>query len=392
MRKNVMEMSKKDARKMAMGAQGFYNNFEKPINVIRKLGYLQIDTISVAERTHHHVLHTRYSDYQKERLQQMMKDKLIFEYWSHAAAFLPIEDYHFSLYMKNQIRKNDKFWFDKDKKVMRYVMKRIGDEGPLQSKDFQDTRNERGNWYEWKPAKIALGHLFMEGKIMVRERQGFQKIFDLPERVLPDNVNTKIPSQTEFCKYLIEKAVDAHGLVSEKEIGYLRKGIKPTIKKVLKQMIAKKEIIELEVEGCAEMFYSTEENINGISTLKKNLELHFLSPFDNLIIQRKRTLQLFDFDYQLECYLPAHKRKYGYFTLPILFGQKLVGRLDPKADRKNVIFYVKSLWFEDDFIPDELFIDSFSKKIKDFATFCDCKHVIIEKVTPSKFKRLFKSI
>jgi uncharacterized protein YcaQ len=382
------QISKKEAQRLILNSQGLVDEFKSPYEVIKKLSYVQIDTISVAERAHHHVLFTHYKNYDKEELNKMMLQKSIFEFWSHAAAFLPIEDYRFSLYRKAEIRKDDKFWFDKDKKLMRYVLNRIKAEGPLQSKDFKNTKDESGSWYEWKPAKIALNHLFMEGKLMIIERQGFQKVFDLAERVLPNNIDTNKPSISEYVQYLIERAIDAQGIMAETEIGYLRKGLKPVIKKQLNQLVNKRILTKVHVEGVDEMYYARPEKLDSIDSIAQPMKLHLLSPFDNLVIQRKRALQLFDFDYQIECYLPEPKRTYGYFTLPILYGQQFIGRLDPKADRKSGVFHVKCLWFEADFIPSQEFIQTFSREVMLYAKFCGCEKIEVKKVMPTKYKKV----
>jgi len=385
--KNSYQISKNAAQRLILNSQGLIDEFKSPLEVIQKLSYLQIDTISVAERAHHHVLFSHFKNYNKEQLNKLMLQKSIFEFWSHAAAFLPIEDYRFSLYRKAEIRKDDKFWFDKDKKTMSYVLNRIKAEGPLQSKDFKNTKDESGSWYEWKPAKIALNHLFMEGKLMIKERQSFHKVFDITERVLPDSLDTTKPTASEYAQYLIERAIDAHGIMAETEIGYLRKGLNPIIKKQLSLLLNKGTLSKVQVEGVDKAYYARPEKLESIDGLTQPKKLHMLSPFDNLVIQRKRALQLFDFNYQIECYLPKPKRKYGYFTLPILYGQQFIGRLDPKADRKTGVFYIKSLWLEADFIPSQEFVLIFAKEIYLYARFCGCEKIEIKKVMPARYKK-----
>lgn len=385
--KNPYQISKNEAQHLILNSQGLVDEFKNSLEVIQKLSYLQIDTVSVAERAHHHILFTHFKNYNKAELNKLMLQKSIFEFWSHAAAFLHIDDYRFSLYRKAEIRKDDKFWFDKDKKLMRYVLNRIKAEGPLQSKDFKNTKDQSGSWYEWKPAKIALNHLFMEGKLMIVERQGFQKVFDLTERVLPDNIDTKKPSASEYAQYLIKRAIDAQGIMAETEIGYLRKGLKPVIKKQLNELVNKRILTKVYVDGIDETYYGRPGKLESIDGLTQPIKLHILSPFDNLVIQRKRAFQLFDFDYQIECYLPEPKRTYGYFTLPILYGQKFIGRLDPKADRKSGVFYIKSLWLETDFIPSQEFVQIFAKEVYLYAKFCGCEKVEVKKVMPIKHKK-----
>ncbi len=181
----------------AQGLNGsaFGKKKEGTLNAIEHLGYIQIDTISVVERAHHHTIWTRVNDYKKNYLEELIEDKTVFEYWSHAAAFLPMRDYRFSLYRKNLFATGARKWYD-NKKITRFVYDRIAAEGPLQSKDFEEQKKKAG-WWEWKESKRALEQLFMEGKLMVAKRQGFQKVYDIDERVLTARVNDKIPSEKE---------------------------------------------------------------------------------------------------------------------------------------------------------------------------------------------------
>ena len=172
-----------------------------------------------------------------------------------------MEDYRFSLYQKGEIAKSGKYWHEKDPKVARHVMNRIRKEGPLQSKDFEHPKQNSPGWYEWKPAKIALQELFFEGKLMVSSRQGFQKVFDLAERVVPDHIDQKKPTEKQFCGYLIDRAIQSQGLISASEIGHLRKGLKKTIVKVLEEKQGKEEIVQVQLEGVAAEYYSRIDSI-----------------------------------------------------------------------------------------------------------------------------------
>ena len=234
---NSIEISPKEARKLTIFGQGLSSNENNSLKIIQQLGYVQIDTISVTERAHHHVLFTRNPMYHQNELSELMANKSIFEYWSHAAAYLPIADYRFSLHKKELYKNGDKHWFPRDKKVEKYVLDRIKAEGALQSKDFENPSTKNNQWYEWKPAKIALTNLFMDGSLMIANRKGFQKIFDLPERVLPPDLNLSIPTAEEYHQHIILNAIKAHGLVNLNEIIYLRKGIKQEVKKLLNKMV-----------------------------------------------------------------------------------------------------------------------------------------------------------
>jgi uncharacterized protein YcaQ len=269
---------------------------------------------------------------------------------------------------------------------------RIKAEGPLQSKDFEYKRDTPGNWYNWKPAKQALEQLFMEGKLMVVKRQNFQKVYDLTERVLPSTTNVSMPTNNELAAYLIKRAIQAHGIVNENEIGYLRKGLKEIISKELKRMIDVGAVESLRIEKLNENYFTipalmkTFEKANG--KLLHTPNIHFLSPFDNAVIQRKRLNNLFGFDYCIECYLPEQKRKYGYLCLPVLYNNKFVARLDPKADRASKVFYIKSIHFEKKFIKDEVFNEAFAKNIKMFALFNSCNKIVIVKADKKWLKEI----
>ncbi len=380
-----MKLTKSEAKNIIIDAQQLNSDISS-LDVINRLGYVQIDTLSVAERAHHHVFHSRDLTYTKGDLDEMMCEKKVFEYWSHAASYLPISDYRFSLIRKNQFAKGESHWFPQNKKMNRYVFDRIKAEGALQSKDFKHTRDESGAWYDWKPAKIALEQLFMEGKLMVSERRSFQKVYDLTDRVLPSDLDISTPSLSAYCQHLIISTLKAQGIASINEIGYLRKGIKPDLTKAIAKLVKSGEIVSIKIEDVDQHFFSRP----NLSYQKLPQAVHILSPFDNLVIQRKRLLTLFDFDYQIECYVPEAKRKYGYYSLPVLYGDQFVARFDPKADRKTGVFTVKNIWFEKGFEPNEDFFIKFSKKLERFAIFCGCDQVAVEKSEPATYRKELK--
>lgn len=352
-----MNLSQQQARKLILLCQGihkearFGGGSKGTLKAIEQLGYIQIDTISVVERAHHHTVWNRVPTYQIEHLNQLAKEQQVFEYWSHAAAYLPMRDYRFSLPRKHAIKSGaHRHWHAKDKKLMQLVLKRIRDEGPLQAKDFEQKRPTKNTgWWDWKPAKKALEQLFMEGDLMVTKRQGFQKVYDLSERVLPANCDTRSPSEAAFHEHLILRYLCANGIGTAAEISYLRKGIKASVQQRCEQLHEDGKLIHVTVGNDNTQDYYALPTIE--ETLAQSLsrsKVKILSPFDNLLIQRKRTKALFNFDYQIECYVPAAKRQYGYFSLPILWGQNLVGRMDSKIDRKTGILHILNLAIEED--------------------------------------------
>ncbi len=349
------------------------------LGVIEHLGYIQIDTISVIQRAHHHTLWNRNPRYKNIHLDDLQQQGKIFEYWSHAAACLPMADYRFYQPHKNEIARGRKLWYECDPKVKQQVLRRITAEGPLQAKDFE--RKERGRlaMWEWKPAKYALEQLFMEGRLMVARRQGFQKVYDLACRVLPHGVNTTMPSTEQWYRFLIERYLRAHGLGQAAEIAYLRPGRKPVVQHQLNLMQEEGRLVRVRVAD--EFFYAIPAMLEWISKPVPRAKLKLLSPFDNFVIQRRRLSRLFDFDYQIECYVPEARRKYGYFCLPIIWNAALSARMDCKADRKSSTFIIKNLVLEPRLENLDGFTHALEKELRRFMVFNDCRELVIGRVS-----------
>jgi hypothetical protein len=337
-----------DARKLVLISQGLHRSnpfgggVQAALEVIKRLSYVQIDTISVVERAHHHCMWSRQSTYTKSLLDTLMEQQQIFEYWSHAAAYLPMADYRFSLPRKQAIVSGEKHWHEKNTALTKSILQRIAQEGPLQAKDFErGSVAKNSGWWDWKPAKKALEQLFMEGELMVLKRQGFQKVYDLTERVLPEEVNLSCPSEQEFHHHLIFRFLTAQGLGTASEMAYLRKGIKSKLSAACEQLVEDNKLVKLDCQGL--QYYALPQSLRVLKQDLGRKQVRFLSPFDNVLIQRKRTKQLFDFDYQIECYVPEAKRQYGYFSLPILWGCGFVGRMDAKISRTSGVLSLQHL-------------------------------------------------
>ncbi|HEU4718849.1 MAG TPA: crosslink repair DNA glycosylase YcaQ family protein [Bacteroidia bacterium] len=389
--KHPLKISVAEAKKIAAVSQGLAGLFSKgkpqdrTLSIIRHLGYVQIDTLSMVARAHHHTLFTRSKDYKEHHLDALMNEKKIFEYWSHAAAYLPMEDFRFSLPRKHDFRKGKAHWFARDKKMHRYVRDKIKAEGPLQAKDFGAER-KHGSWFDWKPAKIALEQLFQDGTLMIAGRKGFQKIYDLTERVLPAGVSDKLPSDEEYAEYLVRSALRAHGIASQKDMTHLRRGMQEHALKKLKQLLREKEILEISVEGVKENYFVLPGTVAGIATFPELTGTHLFSPFDNLIIRRERLKKIFNYDFQVEFYLPEHKRKFGYFCLPVLCGDEFIGRMDVKADRSLKTFFIRSFHVENPAAVNENTWSAFAAAVKSFAAFNACEKIKVEKVYPGKYR------
>ena len=360
------------------------------LSAIEHLGYIQIDTISAIERAHHHTIWNRNPLYQNAHLDQLVADKKVFEYWSHAAAYLPMRDYRFSLPRKQAFANGDnKHWFKRDDNLMNSVLKRIANEGPLMAKDFDQTGKKKGDWTT-KPAKQALENLFMQGDLMISARHNFHKIYELTERVIPDNINTKIPNEEEHMRFLIIRYLEANGLGQASEIAYLLKNTKIPVQSMLQEMYLSGELIQVKLKAVE--YYALANSLELLNKPLARNKLKILSPFDNLVIQRKRLKTLFNFDYQIECYVPEIKRKYGYFSLPILWNGNFAARMDCKAERKKNILHINHIALEDKLTKTEGFASELVKELQSFMKFNNCNKVQLHKTTPSNFTPILNDL
>lgn len=383
-------------RRLALSSQGlllakpFGSGLAGARKAINHIGYVQIDTISVVERAHHHVFYTRVPSFRPDMSNQMLLNGDVFEYWAHAAAFLPISDFRFSLPYKHSIKSGQTHWYKHpDKKLMGKLLDRIRLDGPIRSRDLEATSAKRNGWWDWKPAKKALEQLYMQGDLMVCDRAGFQKRYDLTERVLPSHINTQMPSIEEFATHILDQQLRCHGLVSLKGVTYQRRNteLRKAVKRLLNERLSQGILEEVEVSQ-GEIFMLEAGTLEQPMP-RLNPRVKILSPFDNSVIQRERLKVLFQFDYQLECYVPEAKRQYGYFCLPLLYRDEFIGRMDCKAHRKERWLEIKMINFEEHSFDEALVITEFVNAIIPFCAFQGCDKVSLNNVYP---KHLTKSL
>jgi uncharacterized protein YcaQ len=348
------------ARALHLAAQGLLCERQQcatkldVLNAIRSMGALQIDTIHVVARSPYLVLWSRLGDYPMQWLEELLAEGDLFEYWAHEACFLPTEDY--GLYRHRMLNpaamgwKYSEKWMTENRVAVDLVLAHIRRQGPTRSTDFARKDGKGGGWWEWKPEKRSLEVLFTAGHLMIARRHNFQRIYDLAERVLPTWNDQQLPSLADTQRRLMLKAVYALGVAKASWIGdYFRNG-KSRPKPDPETLVDEGLLYRARIEGWTEPVYIhplhrelTAAVADGSLTPSATT---LLSPFDPVVWDRKRALELFDFDYRLECYTPAPKRRYGYFTLPILRRGALVGRLDAKAHRSVGTFEVKALYLE----------------------------------------------
>lgn len=393
-----LELSLQQTRRIALSAQ-LLDGRTRPgrgadgaLSVIDHLGYVQLDTIAVVARAHHHTLWTRLPDYAPSVLDELFNARCVFEYWGHAASILPLGDYRYYLPLMRRHREQPQSWIKDERakvaQLMPQVLQRIRSEGPLKAADFEHQREERGTWWDWKPAKSALEMLFWEGDLMISAREGFQRLYDLAQRVLPPGMDTREPDSAELGCFSVRRALQAHGIARERDIcTHLSAAPKPAVQAALHGMQASGEVAELRIAGQEWPYYALTAGLEALLKLRRvKPRLHILSPFDNLVIQRDRLARLFNFDYTIECYTPAPKRKYGYFSLPILWGETFAGRLDAKAERKARVLHVRGLWLEEGFSVGAEFCSALTSKLWEYARFNGCEKVQFSEQAASQLK------
>lgn len=345
---------------------------------IKQLGYLQIDTISVVERAHHHTLWNRVGDYRQDWLDELLaEDRAVFEHWGHAASYLPISDYRYSIPRMQRFPDTsswERTFFDQHSDLMDGILERIRNEGALGARDFSDTRAEKpGNgWGAFKPEKIALELLLWRGDLMVSRRDKFQRIYDLRERILPDWVDQSPPTEEELMRHFILRSLAAMGIATLYDLrNYFVSKANDRMAQYLDKLVATGEVVKAEVRGLNEAHYLLPDALE--TPVEDTRErMYLLSPFDNLVIIRQRVKRIFGFDYTIECYVPPKKRVYGYWCLPMLFGDRMVGRIDCKADRREGSLLIQALHWEKGIKPEGAMKAALDGALDRFARFCGC--------------------
>ena len=400
-----IRLSRRAARTLILTAQGLHHHHPEDaatkrsvLQAIRRMGALQIDTINVVARSPYLVLWSRLGHYDPRWLDELLNDRALFEYWSHEACLLPIEDY--PLYRHRMLEpstlgwKYPREWAAAHQKEIAQVLTNLRERGPLRSADFASNGQRKNGWGGWKPEKRALETLFTTGEIMITRRHHFQRVYDLREHVLPSWEDTQLPPREEVQRSLILKAVRALGVTTAAWVAdYFRTRKQNTIPLVI-QLAKEGALLTAQVEGWDSPAYlhpDHQENAeqageNGIRPQLTTL----LSPFDPLVWDRERVKRLFSFDYTLECYTPAPKRRYGYFALPVLHRGALIGRVDAKTHRQDALFEVKTFHLEPDVRITDRLVTDIAKMLYACATWHGTPEITFRYSDPPKLTDLLQ--
>jgi uncharacterized protein YcaQ len=352
-----MTISSKTARAIWMRAQRldeaepFGAGPEAAAAAIAQLGYVQIDTINVVERCHHHILFSRIPNYRRSDLGQLQSGhKSVFEYWTHALSYVPTEDLRFFMPAMKAYRENPSAWFGSVTPVeIRAMKRRLAAEGPLSIRDIDDDVLVEKNhpWASRKPSKRVLQLMFYQGHVAISARDGMLKTYDLMERHFGWERHPRPATERQVTAYLLGRALRSQGVVSLDSICHLNAPAKKAVRALIEARVKRRQLVPVAIEGAETTpHWAAPETLAAAPP--PSTRVHVLSPFDPLIIQRKRLRQFFGYDHLFEAYLPADKRQFGYFALPVLLGDRVVAAVDLKTDRAaGKLLVQKWTWFEE---------------------------------------------
>jgi uncharacterized protein len=339
----LVRLTRAEARRLWLHAQRldaaepFGSGPQATPAAVAHLGYVQIDTIHVIERCHHHILYSRIPSYRRAHLQQAQSlDKTVFEYWTHALSYVPVE--HLRFYVRHMRRDWERrVWFgDVTARDIRRVVSLIRKGGPITIRELDnDALEDKAHlWASRKPAKRALEAAFYKGLVTVSRRTGMVKTYELLTRHFGRDRLPRAASERETLEYLLDRALRSQGIVSLDSICYQDAGRKPAMRRVVERRVRRGELVPVQVDGAERL-----EHWVGPDALDTDdpaeEPVHILSPFDPLVIQRKRLRLFFEYEYRFEAYVPKDKRVFGYFVCPVLIGDRIVAGLDLKTDREG---------------------------------------------------------
>lgn len=367
------------ARRLFLAGQGLLADPARPatparvLAEIKSLGFVQLDSINIVERAHHHILWSRLHRYRPATLDTLQRRGQVFEHWTHDASILPTECFPhwrrrfghvaWGSWLRSRMGANHEA-------LTRAVLERVRAEGPLMSRDFvvspladanpaSASPAKSGPWWDWKPAKAALEYLWRTGELAIPRRVNFQKVYDLTERVLPSVHGLPAPAREEHVRWACAGAIQRLGAATPRELaGFWGTVTIAEASAWCRAAIADGSVVPARLESVAGDLASDTATPPRMGVALPDwkrrasrvpeppAQMRLLSPFDPLIRDRARCLRLFNFDYRFEAFVPGPKRKHGYYVLPVLQADRLVARLDPKFDRHTGTLHIRGVWWE----------------------------------------------
>lgn len=393
------EVSKDAARRFLISMQRFLQGKrgkDGTLEAIKRLECIQTDPINVVHRNQHLVLHNRVTDYSPSYLEELLyKDRRVFEYWCNEKSIIPIEDFPYFRYrMQNPSQFHSPFYEriksrrEELKGAISHSLSEIRKQGPLSAQEFKQKGKIKS-----KVATSVLNLLWDCGDLMIHHVEGNRRYYDLTEHVLPPDLDVETPSKEEYERFMIKKHMKAYGLIDVRDWRFGWIPLKAFQRKtIVNEMVEDNKLCPVRIEGVKHVYYVLDEHLSFFENSDTLIseKFHFVAPLDNLLWNRRMISEIFDFNYAWEVYKVPEKRIYGYFVMPILYGTRFIGRLDPKLDRQNKKMIINSLILDEkDF--DKRIIAELGKTLERFLKFHDVSHVSIEKTRPKELKNLLMS-
>ncbi|WP_034950364.1 winged helix-turn-helix domain-containing protein [Erwinia oleae] len=387
---SLPQLSLKQARHLHLSAQGMLRAPTRKataadvLAAIRRMSLLQIDTIHVVARSPYLVLFSRLGEYDQTWLNDALASGSLFEYWAHEACFIPSEDYsllrHRMLDPQRLGWKYNHAWMETWQQEIGELLQHIEQNGPVKSADFAAPEGQKAGWWAWKPHKRHLENLFTAGELMVKERRNFQRVYDLRRRVLPDWDDARHAlSEQEAVQQMLRNSAAALGLFRASWLADYYRLKRAPVKATLDDWVTQGEVVEVEVEKLGRCYLHS-ALLPQLEATPAATHTALLSPFDPVVWDRKRALELFDFDYRLECYTPEAKRQFGYFVLPVLHRGALKGRLDAKMLRKEKVLLIKAFWLEPGARVSQAFLNDMQQALSRFARWQGAETVVLDRL------------
>ena len=399
-------LSLESARTLAVAKQGLDRRSETSgkqalLDCIRRIGILQLDSVNVVARSHYLAMLSRVGPYDPRDLDALLHpDRRLFEQWAHAACLIPVEDYpHYAPAILSRRERPIEPWSMRDlgedpQALLDAVLAEMRWRGPLASRDFEDSQVRRGGWWNWKPAKTALEVLFEHGYLMIDRRENFQRYYDLAERVLPAAARSQAGTLDDWRRWAALRSLSCFGVATYQHVSQYYHQKRASTRTTVEALAAEGAIVPVEVEGWKHQAYVLPSDLPLLEEIEagghRSTLTTLLSPFDNLIWDRQRVQDLFGFGYRIEMYTPAAQRRYGYYVLPILHRGRLVGRLDPKADRKEKVLLIRAIYLEQGQDITHDLVSGIRGALQEFMAFHGSDRLHIERSEPAGPARLLE--
>ena len=376
-------------------------------SAVERVGWVQIDTLQVVRRAQYLTLWSRLGTYDPDHLDTLLFDngnvshdnnRRLFEYWTHAACIIPLTEYRYLMPMMRQRSLGRGTWHRKwvadpeNQKLVREVLKRVKADGASRPADFRTEKRAPGSWWNWDHSKIALEYLYDTGELAISNRVNFQRIYDARDRVIPSWVDTNEPTEHEALSHLLETSMKAHGVCAPVQVGDYFHMKRTLSKPIVESLISDGVFVPIKAKLADRQEHELLVHRDNLHLLERAADgdlkprrTTFLNPFDSLFWAKGRDMSFWKFEQVLECYKREPDRIWGYFCLPILDRDRLVGRFDPKLERSTGVLRLKKLHLEPGVRPSNRLASSVARSMRDFMRFHDATDLVIEHSAPSSF-------